>query len=113
MLEQSYSFTFMYKNVSYELTIPAGYIWDGATIPRIGWTIVGLTPFGIHDEATLIHDYLYEFEGEFDEIKPHISRKFVDDMFLTKLAALGYKRWQLVVINFFVRVGGFLYWREL
>jgi hypothetical protein len=113
VLEQSYSFAFIYKGESYTLTIPVGFVWDGATIPRIGWSIVGLTPFGIHDEATLIHDYLYEYEGEFDEVKPHISRSFVDAMFIAKLKDLGYSKWQLAVINFFVRVGGFYYWREL
>lgn len=113
ILEKEYSFSIDYKGSFYHLTIPAGYKWDGATIPRLGWTIVGLTPFGIHDEATLIHDYLYEFEGEFDEVKPHITREFVDAMFIAKLKELGYKRWQLKVINFFIRVFGFYYWREL
>lgn len=113
VLEKEYSFSIDYKDTKYTITIPSGYVWDGATIPRIAWSIVGLTPFGIHDEATLIHDYLYECEGELDEVKPHITRKFVDKLFIDMLRKLGYTKTQLKIINFFIRIGGFYYWREL
>jgi hypothetical protein len=40
--------------------IPAGFRFDGASIPRICWTILGLHPW--HPKvrkAALFHDYLY------------------------------------------------------
>lgn len=94
------------------VTIPAGYEWDGATIPRIGWTMVGLTPFGAHDEATLRHDYLYGYEGVIPFYPVKLSRRFVDELLFADLEKLGFKGLQLTVIKLFVRVGGYYFWRE-
>ena len=47
-----------YRDVS--VVIPEGFRFDGASIPRICWTILGLHPW--HDRvrrAALLHDYLY------------------------------------------------------
>lgn len=93
-------------------TIPVYYSWDGATIPRIGWTIVGLTPFGAHNVATLKHDYLYSYEGVIPGYPYKLTRKFVDNMLFDDLANLGYKGLSLRVIKFFVRIGGYYFWRE-
>lgn len=39
------------------ITVPAGFITDGASIPRVFWTL--LMPFGPYFAAAIIHDYLY------------------------------------------------------
>jgi hypothetical protein len=39
------------------ITVPAGFITDGASIPRLFWT--ALMPFGPYFAAAIIHDYLY------------------------------------------------------
>jgi hypothetical protein len=39
------------------ITVPGGFITDGASIPRCFWNI--LAPFGEYFEAAIIHDYLY------------------------------------------------------
>lgn len=41
-----------------ELTIPAGFITDLATVPRLFWNII--SPSGRHDLAVIVHDYLLE-----------------------------------------------------
>ena len=54
-LEKPYSRT---TSVLGEITVPAGFAWDGASIPRI---LHGILPiWGAHVGAALIHDYLYK-----------------------------------------------------
>jgi hypothetical protein len=38
-------------------------VWDGASVPRFGWTIIGITPGGLADGPSLAHDILYRAEG--------------------------------------------------
>lgn len=47
----------------HEVTIPAGYRFDGATVPRALWSITGFTPYGKHLAAALEHDRLCELKG--------------------------------------------------
>ncbi len=49
----------------YEFTIPKGYCWDGATIPRIFWRLIGaktdpkfLIPSLVHDVLCENHNYI-------------------------------------------------------
>ena len=49
----------------YEFTIPKGYRWDGASIPRFFWRLIGaktdprfLIPSMIHDVLCENHDYV-------------------------------------------------------
>ena len=66
------------------ITIPAGYEFDLASIPRILWPI--LAPFELSVAAPLLHDYLYSGEGP-----KGITRKDADLMFLEvmKLEGIG------------------------
>lgn len=50
---------------TYEFLIPAGYTWDGASIPRVFWRLIGsnndqrfLVPSLIHDVVCENHDYI-------------------------------------------------------
>ena len=45
------------------LTVPKGYVWDGASVPRIAWSIIGLTPGGLVDGPSLAHDVPYRAKG--------------------------------------------------
>lgn len=56
-------FAFYFKGTH---VIPAGYIWDGASIPRAFWFSTG-TPFDpVHIGPSLIHDYMCD--------NPHITK---------------------------------------
>ena len=53
------------KQKKYEFVIPKGYCWDGATIPRVFWRLIGaktdsrfLIPSMIHDVLCENHDYV-------------------------------------------------------
>lgn len=42
------------------LVIPEGFDFDLASVPRIFWTLTGITPDRLRWTAPLIHDFLYE-----------------------------------------------------
>jgi len=44
------------------LTINRGFIYDGASIPRLFWSLIGSPFTGTHQRAALIHDALYAAE---------------------------------------------------
>lgn len=48
---------FAYRSSRGVITVPAGFITDGASIPRIFWPF--LDPFGKYFKAAVIHDFLY------------------------------------------------------
>lgn len=54
-----------FSEKTYTFTIPKGYCWDGATIPRIFWRLIGaktspdfLIPSMIHDVLCENHQYV-------------------------------------------------------
>ena len=46
------------------IIVPAGFTFDGASIPRAAWSAVGLTPGGPILAAATVHDLLYRFDGK-------------------------------------------------
>jgi hypothetical protein len=90
---------FVFSNIK----VPKGFITDGASIPKICWTIIG-HPFGKYLEAAVIHDYLY-YRGL-------LSRKKCDRIFLNdmkKLRIFALQRWAMFRA---VRMFGFLGWNN-
>ena len=49
------------------ITVPAGFIYDGASIPRPCWSLIGLSPFGRILGAATVHDWLYVRSGNVAE----------------------------------------------
>jgi len=47
------------ESLNKNLKVPKGFVCDGASIPRIAWSIVGYPMEGDYVEAAVIHDYLY------------------------------------------------------
>lgn len=54
---------FAIGSVTYVLIIPAGFVFNGASIPRLLWTLLGLAPHGVMDGPALPHDFLYQVQG--------------------------------------------------
>ena len=83
--------------------VPAGFVTDGASIPRPLWRAVG-HPFKTdYIEAAVIHDHLYAQQV--------VARARADRLFLEAMEASGcskVKRWALYLG---VRIGGWLPWR--
>lgn len=48
---------FRYISTCGTITVPTGFLTDGASVPKIFWNI--FDPFGPFFPAALVHDYLY------------------------------------------------------
>ena len=54
------TFKFVVWILGFRITVPAGFISDGASIPKYLWSLVG-SPFDpMFIVAALVHDYLYD-----------------------------------------------------
>lgn len=66
-----------------DLKIPAGFIFDGASVPRVFWLF--LHPLGILLIPSLFHDYAYRYKCLASRNAEGIYKKdrmFFDEMFL-------------------------------
>lgn len=73
------------------VTVPAGYLTDGASVPRIFWNII--PPWGRYGAATTVHDILCEYLEIYDhgEIKK-ITRAEADAILKEAMIVLGVKK---------------------
>lgn len=60
---EEYSYEWITKDIVNKIIIPAGFRYDGASVPRFLWTLTGIRPDGLHRGATLVHDYIYHNKG--------------------------------------------------
>ena len=69
------------------VTIPAGYLTDGASVPRALWSIV--PPWGSYGQAVVIHDFLCEYLTVMDNGKlRQISRITADKILVEAMQVL-------------------------
>ncbi len=103
-----------YRDVVFK--IRQGFIHDGASVPRLVWTISGLRPDGLLRAAALIHDALYQNCGQLPLGWMLPNRPFTraesDTAFreIMKLAGVGW--WKRKVAYAGVRAGGWASWRK-
>lgn len=71
------------------IEVPAGFELDGASVPRLVWTLSGLTPDGLIRAAALVHDYLYQHQGHLPGTLSRVSRAASDQLFLDLMLAAG------------------------
>ena len=64
------------KKKSYLFTIPKGYCFDGATIPRFLWRVIGSKTDNTFLIAALIHDILCENRGYVNNDRNFSSKVF-------------------------------------
>ena len=83
-----------------EITVPAGFITDFASVPRMFWPIV--PPVGPYCEASVLHDYL---RGQVS-----CSRFLADAIFREAMAQLGVPLWRRVCMYYFVRFWSVIKW---
>ena len=93
---------FMIGTKHIKVRIPSNFIFDGASIPRVFWSVVG-SPFeDNHELAGLVHDWLYH--------KHICTRKEADHVFLYILKQHGAARWKARVMFRAVRMFGGNFW---
>ncbi|HFG5616370.1 DUF1353 domain-containing protein [Salmonella enterica] len=78
------------------IEVPAGFVTDLATIPRIFWSL--MPPDGKYAKAAIIHDYLYN-----NALR---TKKEADLIFLDGMTVLGVARWKRTIMYYAVRLFG-------
>lgn len=83
-------FKFYFDDVNgnrYWVNIPAGYLTDGASVPRAFWSII--PPWGNYGQAAIVHDYLCEYLSVTCDGQPvKITRRNADQIFNIAMHAL-------------------------
>ena len=81
------------KNKTYVFIIPKGYCYDGASVPRLFWRIIGSNTDNKFLIAALIHDVLCENHCYID-----FDRRLSSEVFNALLESSGvcaFKRWMM------------------
>lgn len=94
------------------IEVPEGFEHDGASVPRLTWTLSGLTPDGLLRAAALAHDWLYRHGGAPPGLERALSRSEADAMFYDLMVEAGVPRWRAYVAWSAVRSGGWWSWRR-
>ncbi|MGB0818883.1 MAG: DUF1353 domain-containing protein, partial [Candidatus Puniceispirillaceae bacterium] len=109
-----YRFGFELHGQGFWPEIKTGFQYDGASVPRVVWTLIGFLPDGIHRPAALIHDWFYLGRGQVNiEGKKFVyDRKFADELFYQALKHVGVKSWHAWLAHVAVRRLGWIYWKD-
>ena len=124
LLMAEYIYKWDKNGETYRIVVPKGFIYDGASIPRLVWTLTGMRPDGLLRAAALVHDFLYEHKGKmpkgtyqmrsdkrYTDLNDQWSRKNADKMFARILKESGVSRFKRRMACRAVRLGGWLAWR--
>lgn len=94
------------------ITIPVGFVCDGASIPQAADVVV--EPGELSEAAWLLHDYLYRYQGAPPKLVPpfaRYTRAEVDDLFNRVNKRHGVIPWKRRLAYVGVRIGGYFAWR--
>lgn len=116
-LTDDYIVSWIYKGVTRTIRIRRGFIWDGASVPRLFWTILGFYPGGIMLPCSLPHDDIYinkgimidDSTGEFFKM----TRKECDLLFKAHMEYVGMPQKKLNRAYLGVKYFGWLYWNDV
>lgn len=102
---------YLVKTNEHTFTIPEGFEFDMASIPKPLWWIVA--PFELSVSAPLIHDYYYRKGGKPNELEnEELDKEAADNIFYEMMRAEGVSFLRSRIAYYAVRVFGFLSWRE-
>lgn len=110
-----------YKGNHRLMYVPCGYIYDGASVPRIAWTISGLRPDGEIRAASLVHDVLYRSKGGTKDLEGCrlenangnnvlVTRSEADWVLREFMKFAGMKAWHCFRAWYAVRMFGIFFW---
>lgn len=99
---------FVWVDPEITVTVPKGYKFDGASIPRSMWRVIG-GPWGPYRDAAAVHDYLYS-DGHREY--PEVTRKQADGYFRKIMKQAGVSSWLAWTMHKAVRAGGWVGWNK-
>lgn len=79
------------NSIVYDFTIPDGYCWDGASIPRLFWRLIGSKEDNRFLISSLIHDVLCENKDYVDYDRYFADKVFERLLYIAKVPA--FSRW--------------------
>ena len=125
-LEEQFEHVFLDATNTYKrIIVPAGLIYDGASVPRGTWTVSGILPDGLIRAAALVHDYIYinggampagtyqthlGHSGEWIPCRAPIKRGVADSLFCEIMKLAGMPSWKVRVSWVAVRSFGWASW---
>ena len=86
------------------IRVNAGFVYDGASIPRLFWSLIGSPFTGTHTRAAFIHDALYAAQS--------YDRKICDWIFLQVLQEHGCSWIKRNILWLAVRIFGGFVWKK-
>lgn len=101
------------RHLDYDLTIPAGFTLDLASVPRALWVVMSNTDLGLI--GPLVHDFLYEHQGrvrQWTEKPREYTRAESDGVFNDVMRLEGVATWRRQLGYRAVRWFGWLAWRR-
>jgi hypothetical protein len=87
------------------VTVPKGFITDGASVPRIFWSI--FPPWGVYGQAAIVHDYLCinkKLTMDGNAPRSGMLQKEIDDIFYASMKVAGTPVWKRAIIYGAVRL---------
>ena len=86
------------------IKVKKGFVFDGASIPKIFWGIVGSPFTGNYTLSALVHDALYVTES--------LERKAADEIFLDLMKQGNVSYLKRHTMYWAVRTGGYFVWKK-
>lgn len=123
-LDDHYVYEWTLAGIRRRMIVKKGFIFDGASVPRLAWTISGIVPDGLHRAGVLLHDWIYRDKGHlpsdsyFHYVEPdgwmpllaQWSRKDADRMLGRLMKEAGVSRSRRFIIYWGARLFGWIYW---
>jgi len=91
--------------VTIRIDVPKGYAFDGASIPRIFWSLVGQPTDGLSLRAACIHDWMC------DHAETYAMRRLGDTFFLHIMEDSGVSKLRRLILYLAVRFYGRFIWK--
>jgi len=103
-LVKDYSINLIEVGITQKVKIHRGFVWDGASIPRVFWLTIGGPYHPKFSVAGLVHDYLYRTQP--------LPRKEADEIFYRLLRFNGVSYITAKRMYLGVRTGGIFPWKK-
>lgn len=101
-----------------KIVVPAGFVTDGASVPRFLWPICGDPMANPRIYAAIVHDWIYSKSGEVKFIDSEgtrlshaFSRKDADTLYRDYQIALGISKVKAYTEYYAIRTFGGSHWR--
>ena len=96
--------------ITHTVTLPAGYIFDGASIPRLVWSVIGHPFDPSFIVAAAVHDWYCDRASETHDYQ---LRVIGDAVFFSLLRRAGVSWWKRSSMYMAVRAYGFWTFRKV